>query len=543
MIIGAAYLRCSDPRQDKSVEQQREVILQRAAQDGVHIPPENWFIDEGISGRAARKRHSYQALIRAAEAQRDHRKGRRRRAPQRQPIERLYVYAFSRIARNMTDCLRALAVLEEADIEVLSLTEQDGQDRSIRKLIRPILAWLAERYSEELSSSVRRGMRSEASKGLWVYGRPPFGYAVEDRHLVVTDETRPAFETVRRVFTLYLEGRDGWKRLAERLTREGVAPPVRQDNPRQRSPGTWTPKHVAQLVTNPVYCGHMVHKGEVVARDVHEAAVSDEDFEQAQALRKLKTRARKDGTRNGAHPIRMGERGIFTPWLRCGLCGGPVSITAGGGANGQRYYYYRCSSRASNKQCCSGLTIRVEKLDAALLDWIEAELLTPDNVQALVRSAVSRLNEQPDEVQAEREGLECRIADLDRRIRIAGAQVVEGVLSMDDARALNAPLIAQRETAKLKLAGLPARCVLPGLDEIDPGRFREAVLLAWRQRPLDERRDALDRLIDEITLSEGGAQVAYRVKDPSLGFRYQEPYGPPSGSWCRPMWDPVDRGR
>ncbi len=41
MIIGAAYLRCSDPRQDKSVEQQREVILQRAAQDGVHIPPEN----------------------------------------------------------------------------------------------------------------------------------------------------------------------------------------------------------------------------------------------------------------------------------------------------------------------------------------------------------------------------------------------------------------------------------------------------------------------------------------------------------------------
>ena len=43
MIIGAAYLRCSDPRQDKSVEQQREVIAQRAAQDGVHIPPENWF--------------------------------------------------------------------------------------------------------------------------------------------------------------------------------------------------------------------------------------------------------------------------------------------------------------------------------------------------------------------------------------------------------------------------------------------------------------------------------------------------------------------
>ena len=49
---------------------------------------------------------------------------------------------------------------------MLSLTEQDGQDASIRKLIRPTLAWLAERYSDELSSSVQRGMRSQASKGL-----------------------------------------------------------------------------------------------------------------------------------------------------------------------------------------------------------------------------------------------------------------------------------------------------------------------------------------------------------------------------------------
>ena len=104
---------------------------------------------------------------------------------------------------------------------------------------------------------------------------------------------------------------------------------------------------------------------------------------------------------------------------------------------------------------------------------------------------------------------------------------MEGVLSMDDARALNAPLIAQRETARLELAGLPARRVLAGEDEIDPSRFREAVLLAWRRRVLDERRVALDRLIEKTTISEGGAQVASRVLDPSLGFRYQEPPGPP----------------
>ena len=55
-IIGAAYLRCSDPRQDKSIEQQREEIERRCATEGVVIPPENWFVDEGLSGRTADKR-------------------------------------------------------------------------------------------------------------------------------------------------------------------------------------------------------------------------------------------------------------------------------------------------------------------------------------------------------------------------------------------------------------------------------------------------------------------------------------------------------
>ena len=172
-LVGAAYLRCSDPRQDKSIEQQREEIARRASAEGVIIPSENWFVDEGISGRSTKGRKSYQALLRRAEAQRDATRARARGAVVR--IDRLYVWAFSRVARNMFDCLRALATLDEADIDVVSLTEPDTGDRSFRKLIRPILAWLAERYSEELSRNVVRGMKSQAEKGFWQHGYPPFG--------------------------------------------------------------------------------------------------------------------------------------------------------------------------------------------------------------------------------------------------------------------------------------------------------------------------------------------------------------------------------
>lgn len=260
LLIGAAYLRCSDPRQDKSIEQQRDEIQRQATADGVLIPPENWFIDEGLSGRSARKRKSYQDLLRRAELQRDGLQGRSKLKVQR--IDRLYVWAFSRIARNMFDCLRALATLDDADIDVVSLTERDTGDRSLRKLIRPILAWLAERYSEELSRNVQRGMRSQAERGYWVYGHAPYGYAAVPTEggtrLAVTDETRAAFEVVQRLFREYLEGRDGFKRLAERLTLEGITPPTRDDHPRARLGHTWRSKHVDHILGNPVYAGHLV---------------------------------------------------------------------------------------------------------------------------------------------------------------------------------------------------------------------------------------------------------------------------------------------
>jgi len=524
-IIGAAYLRCSDPRQDKSIEQQKSEIQKRAEADGVVIPDDLWFVDEGISGRSSRKRAAYQAMIRRAEAQRDARKGRGR--PRQQPIERLYVWAFSRIARNMFDCLRALATLDDADIEVVSLTEHDGGDRSMRKLIRPILAWLAERYSEELSHNVQRGMRSQAEKGFWVYGHAPFGYAVVEGRLAVTDETRPAFEVVQRLFAEYLQGLDGGKRLAEKLTREGVEPPGRPDLPRGRLSGSWTPKRVNHLLTSPIYCGHMVYQGEIVARGTHEAAISDADFERVLALRKIKTRSASRGGSGATHPIRMGEHGLFTPWLRCGLCGGRINVTVGGKPGARDYYYYHCATRSQNRACCDGLTIRVDRLDPALLDYIERELLTPENVERLIHSALSQLRERPDEVEEERERLEARIADLDRRIRLAGMQVVEGVLTTEDAKAINAPLIVQREEAQLRLTSLPARTAMPGVDEIDPTRFREAVLLAWQQRLLEDRREALDRLVERITLHEGGAEIEYAVRDGSGGFRHHEPPGPP----------------
>ena len=528
-IIGAAYLRCSDPRQDKSIDQQRAEIERRAAAEGVTIPPENWFIDEGISGRSTKKRASYLGLIRRAEAQRDAMRGRNRRTARPvERIERLYVWAFSRIARNMFDCLKAIATLDDADIEIVSLTEHDTGDRSMRKLIRPILAWLAERYSEELSRNVQRGMQSQSAKGFWTHGTTAFGYEAAPveggRKLVVTEATRADFDLVKRIFREAAQGNDGARRMAEQLTREGIAPPSDPGHPREVAAGMWRSRHVHYILKNQVYCGHMVYKGEVQCRDTHEAAVDDETFARVQAKRALRDRGKRGRDAVPANPIRVGTRGLLTPWLRCGSCGGRITIVAGG-KKGARTFLYYCGTRQDNPAACPGISVRTDRLDELVMEAIERRVLAPENVRLLLDDTLDALaNSDEDEAAAERERLSHQVAELDRKIRHAAATVINGLMEEADAKAITAPLIAQRETARLQLAALPARKDVPSLDEVDPDLFRDAVLEAWKNRPIEERREALDQVLDRVTLDEGGVQIAYSLGADCGGV----PFGPPS---------------
>ncbi len=108
-----------------------------------------------------------------------------------------------------------------------------------------------------------------------------------------------------------------------------------------------------------------------------------------------------------------------------------------------------------------------------------------------------------------------------------GLQVADDILIAEDAKAIDAPLITRREFLTLRLANLSERKAVPTPERMDPAKFRAAVLEAWSNRPLDERREALDRLVEKITFSEGGAHVDYRVKREQIAFHQPDPCGPP----------------
>jgi hypothetical protein len=65
-------------------------------------------------------------------------------------------------------------------------------------------------------------------------------------------------------------------------------------------------------------------------------------------------------------------------------------------------------------------------------------------------------------------------------------------------------------------------------DTIDPAAFAEAIREAWHARPLEDRRRALDQVVDEVRLSPGGVHITYSL----AGHHGHDPSGPVGGVMC-----------
>ena len=160
--VGAAYIRVSDERQDEySPDSQLKKIRENAAKDGYIIPDEYVFYDDGISGKSARRRDDFNRMIAIAK-EKTH------------PFDRIYVWKFSRFARNQEESMVYKNLLQKKGVTVKSVSEPIPEGH-FGSLIERIIEWMDEFYLVNLSTEVQRGMTEKVSRGEPVVP-PPFGY-------------------------------------------------------------------------------------------------------------------------------------------------------------------------------------------------------------------------------------------------------------------------------------------------------------------------------------------------------------------------------
>ncbi len=372
----AAYIRVStDDQLEYSPDSQIKKIKEYAEHNGIHIPDEFIFLDEGISGRKAEKRPAFMKMIALAKTK-------------PKPFDMILVWKFSRFARNREDSIVYKSMLrKQCGIDVVSISEQIGEDKT-SILIEALLEAMDEYYSINLAEEVKRGMNEKFSRG-GVVSQPPFGYKMGDDVFVPNEETAPI---VKMIFEDYVSGM-GVRRIAMKLNEMGV---------RSTKGNRFENRTVEYILCNPTYLGKLrrnpngrdstdrFHQSEdtVIVDGQHQPIISEALFKEAND--RLKEQKKKYVRHSQQKQADFMLRGL----CRCSECGSTL-VQAVKGKSLQCHKY-------SRGQCETSHSITIAKINEAVIVQMKSDV-NNDNLEFVAGNIIKNETDNINSILLEKE--------------------------------------------------------------------------------------------------------------------------------------------
>ena len=355
--IGAAYIRVSDERQDEySPDSQLKKIREYAAKEGYIIPDEYVFYDDGISGKNVKNRGDFNRMIATAKEP-------------NHPFDVIYVWKFSRFARNQEQSMVYKNLLQKAGVTVKSVSEP-LPDGHFATLIERIIEWMDEFYLINLGAEVTRGMTEKVSRGEPAVPAP-FGY-VNAEKTYLPDEESGAADIIREIFQRYADG-EKQREIAISLGQKGIR--TKQGNmPENR----W----VEYILRNPAYISKIrwtsdgsraVSKRDFTNENITlydgnwQPLISVELWEQVQELLDQQKRAYPKYAKR-QQPILYMLKGL----VRCSCCGGPIAMASAVSGKSKVRTMQCCNySRGS---CHTSHSITMPKIEASFIEGLKKHI-------------------------------------------------------------------------------------------------------------------------------------------------------------------------
>ena len=316
------------------------------------------YNDAGISGMEMENRPEVQRMLADARAGK---------------FDAILFTAISRFSRDLSDTFGTKKRLERTyGIRLISIEE--GYDSAVEgrnsEMVFTVHAMLAAHKSQEMSKSIRRGLRQSAKRGRHIGNVTPFGYVKTIDKKLIPDPKSAS--TVQDIFSMYLNGM-GSKTIAETLNARGMPTASTLRSIRDT---LWQASTINVILHNEVYIGTIIaHKRTaiqdleysrrtdtnvkrlqirdedewVVITNAHEPIIDQETFDRAQKMMEIKTRNK--GIKRNTN--------LLAGLMVCASCGGKMIVTGcGPRKSGNIYKYVVCSkTRRISKSACDNHSI------------------------------------------------------------------------------------------------------------------------------------------------------------------------------------------
>ena len=471
-VLYARVSSSSQAEEEVSIPAQLDAGRRRAARDGATLVRE--FVDEGRSAFIESNRRAFEAAIDYATTH---------------GVDVFYTWSSSRFARNKLEAVKFKRELERAGVNLVYLSVNLDLRTDEGWLLDSIFEVLDEQRSRDTSKDTRRSLIHLAQQGFWVSGLAPFGYEsvpapADPRRRKLVPKPGEA-ERAREVFELRVVGL-GAKAIADHFNAAGLRFRRRQ----------WTKAAVLDLLRNRVLIGQTIFnrreprtnrirpESDWLVLETHEAIIPPALWQAVQSLM-------DDAAAPHVGKGRTRSNHLFTGLIRCGACGGAMTIETARGRGGT-YSYYSCRT-AKQGGACSVSRYPAERVDAILGAEIVRQVLSPsllrefaEEMARIAAQATASRGDRMQRIAAQAASLRQRnaklydvlelhgkdapdLADLTQRLRDNNAEL--RALDAEAAR-IEAETDATTSIAPVNFEALAAELVDMLLHPADPARVR-----------------------------------------------------------------------
>ena len=496
----ALYARISTTRQaenDLSIPDQLIQLNEWCKQSGHLVVHE--YVEPGASATDD-KRPVFQQLINDA-------------MQKPQAFEAIIIHSLSRLFRDGIQFGVFERKLIKNKVKVNSITQPTSDDAG-GEMIRRIINLFDEHQSKENSKHTSRAMKENARQGFFNGSMRPFGYLSAStetsgshgrkKKKLVINEAEAGI--VRMIYDLYLKGLNGKtvgiKQIAKHLTEKGL---LMRGKP-------WGIQKVHKLLSDTLYMGDYYY-GVVASKAWQKRLPTDwvkssipvlidaARFEQVRAKRELRAPA-KTSPRITISPT------LLTGLLKCGECGGSMTLTTG---KSGRYKYYKCTSRQNKgNHACSSCNLPMEKTDQQVLNKLADQVFTPERVTNMMTALRKRMRTSKDTQQEHINQLNRQLKQTEERQHRLLEAIETGIIDLDETVQRRAQqLKSAREALLIQLAAVRREQSFPAdqLKASHVNTFAKTLKAKLLAKDSALAKSYLNLLVDEIIVKDGAAII------------------------------------
>ena len=522
MITTAAiYARVSSARQkeEQTIASQTEALRAFAAAEGLDVPQEWIFEDEGFSGATLIRPELERLRDLAAEIE----------------IPVVLCHAPDRLARRYA--YQALLIEEFARVgtEVRFLKGPKAKTPEDELLLQ-FQGMIAEYERAQISERTRRGKLHRARSGsAAVLSGAPYGYhyvrkseEAEARYEIVEREA----VVVRELFRLYVDENESIAGLSRWLGEQGIVTATGKMR--------WDRSTIWGMLRNPAYCGRAafgktrmvgarpkmtrpvrrkgkrIAPGAQVARDRPQSEwieiavppiVSDENFQLAARRLQDNRRFAPRGTK---------EPSFLQGLVACATCGYSYYRTSTR-TKKRKLYYYRCLGsddyRYENGRVCSSRPVRQDYLEDLVWGHVTRLMADPGLIRAEIERRLSDLR-ATSPITAQKSRFELEFSRVTRtKTRLLEAYQEE-LVSLDELRARMPDLRKKESALRAQLEALEAETLdqetyLALAESLE--KFFQRLRVGAETCPVEERQRIVRLLVKEVLVDPDRIVIRHSI--------------------------------